>query len=87
MAASPAPAPQAIKIRLSSAVSPARDENQVANIAPSSRGALSRPRGEPNATVTICSKACAIVARKGMRGPGASLPTAALTRTSGCPKR
>ena len=69
-------------IRVLSKLRPARRDSHVANKAPTSRGATSRPSGEPSATVTICSRAWPSVAR----GIEASCDfTACLMRTSGRP--
>src|SRR3954468_1710602 len=70
-------------VRLFSGDRAARLENNVASTAPSSRGATSLPRGEPNATVTICSRSWVMVVSNGIRGPFA--PTALLTGTRELP--
>ena len=49
-------------IRVLAAPNLARRDSQVANRAPISRGATSRPSGEPSATVTICNSAWPTVA-------------------------
>jgi hypothetical protein len=72
-------------IRLSATDSPARCDSQPAHTEPISRGATSRPNGEPSATVTICSNACTTVLTTGMRGSFDF--TAFLMLTSGRPNR
>src|SRR5438270_12758423 len=70
-------------VRLFSDDRAARLDSHVARTAPSSRGANSLPRGEPNATVTICSRPWLTVVRNGIRSPFAS--TALLTETRELP--
>src|SRR5947209_26102 len=72
-------------VRLLSGDRAARLDNQVASTAPNSRGATSLPSGDPNPTVTICSRSCATVVRNGIRGPFA--PTALLMETRELPNR
>src|SRR5471032_29663 len=84
-AASPAPAPQAIMICVSRTVREKRCDSQLALTAPISRGATSRPNGEPSATVIICSSAWIVVLKNGVFG--LSDLTAAAMLTKGLPQR
>lgn len=84
-AAKPAPEAQAISSRAPSSSKPSRLTHNEANAAVISRGATSRPNGEPSPTVTICNSAWPTVAANG--NPASGLANEALIPTSGLPYR
>lgn len=84
-AAKPAPEAQAISSRISSSSKPNRLPPAKANAAVISRGATSRPSGEPSPTVMICSRTWKTVVRNG--SPCNGCFKAALISICGLPKR
>ena len=82
-AARPAPAPQATRIRRSSASRPSLSLIHPDTAAPASRGATSRPSEAPIAMTMICVAACQMVRSTGMRSPA----TACLIGTGPGPVR
>ena len=83
-AAKPAPDAQAISSRISPSSKPNRLPPTKANAAVISRGATSRPSGEPSPTVMICSRTWKTVVRNG--SPCNGCFNAALIPMSGLPK-